>query len=522
MAILIGVGVYKAIGGHACRSANYAHAHRPGARSASKGTGLLIGAALAVVLHSFASGGAAVTGVEAISNGVPAFKKPEWKNARTTLVIMGSLLGVMFLGLSIMDSTDARRAVHQRHADGHLADRQARVRRRASSATSSTTACRRGTMLILVLAANTSFADFPRLASFHAGDNFMPRQLTKRGHRLVFSNGIIFLAGRRDRAAARHRRQGRPADPALRDRRVHVVHALAGRHGQAPHPREGSRAGAGACSSTASARSCRSSSTHHHRAHKFTDGAWVIIVFVPIMVFFLMRLAKQYKTEDEALAHDVPEGGRRAGAQAPRRDGVRRPARPRRRPRDAVRPRAAARRAAGGALRHRRPARRRARRRVARARPHEPRARADRLPRPAPDPVRGRDRRARADLGRVRGLRAAARAQVQRRVAPHPARPDRGVAVARDLAPAARQRDDRAVPLRRPRRRSRSRGRAAPTLVDRAVPNGNGATATERQRQRRTANGKAQEQRQGRSSTPRRSSARRARLRSARCAAART
>src|SRR5205807_2510109 len=52
-----------------------------------------------------------------------------------------------------------------------------------------------GTMLILVLAANTSFADFPRLASFHAGDNFMPKQLTKRGHRLVFSNGIIFLAG---------------------------------------------------------------------------------------------------------------------------------------------------------------------------------------------------------------------------------------------------------------------------------------------------------------------------------------
>src|SRR3954454_6261378 len=51
-----------------------------------------------------------------------------------------------------------------------------------------------GTMMILVLAANTSFADFPRLASFHAGDNFMPRQLTKRGHRLVFSNGIIFLA----------------------------------------------------------------------------------------------------------------------------------------------------------------------------------------------------------------------------------------------------------------------------------------------------------------------------------------
>src|SRR5207244_13553993 len=70
----------------------------------SKSGGLLAGASLALVLHSFASGGAAVTGVEVISNGVPAFKKPEWKNARTTLVIMGSLLGIMFLGLSIMDA----------------------------------------------------------------------------------------------------------------------------------------------------------------------------------------------------------------------------------------------------------------------------------------------------------------------------------------------------------------------------------------------------------------------------------
>ena len=70
----------------------------------TKGEGLLIGASLAVVLHAFASGGAAVTGVEAISNGVPAFRQPAWKNARTTLVIMGSLLGVMFLGLSAMDA----------------------------------------------------------------------------------------------------------------------------------------------------------------------------------------------------------------------------------------------------------------------------------------------------------------------------------------------------------------------------------------------------------------------------------
>ena len=72
----------------------------------------------------------------------------------------------------------------------------------AARHTCCSTRCRRGTMLILVLAANTSFADFPRLARFHAGDNFMPRQLTKRGHRLVFSNGIIFLAGRRRRCSS--------------------------------------------------------------------------------------------------------------------------------------------------------------------------------------------------------------------------------------------------------------------------------------------------------------------------------
>src|SRR5204863_4163751 len=68
------------------------------------GSGLLYGAAAFVVMKAFASGGAAVTGVEAISNGVTAFRKPEWKNARSTLIVMGSLLGVMFLGLSILST----------------------------------------------------------------------------------------------------------------------------------------------------------------------------------------------------------------------------------------------------------------------------------------------------------------------------------------------------------------------------------------------------------------------------------
>src|SRR6202011_664706 len=77
--------------------------HKPGLVDVhSPGSGLFMGAALFVMLRAFASGGAAVTGVEAISNGVPAFRDPAWRNARTTLVWMGSLLGVMFLGLSVL------------------------------------------------------------------------------------------------------------------------------------------------------------------------------------------------------------------------------------------------------------------------------------------------------------------------------------------------------------------------------------------------------------------------------------
>ena len=148
---------------------------------------------LFVILHAFASGGAAVTGVEAISNGVPAFKAPEWRNARTTLMWMGSLLGIMFLGLSLMtaklhivpDPSGAKTVISQvaRAAFGH-----------GPLGTLLYLALQAATMLILVLAANTSYADFPRLASFLAADRFLPRQLTRYGDRLVFSNGIVTLA----------------------------------------------------------------------------------------------------------------------------------------------------------------------------------------------------------------------------------------------------------------------------------------------------------------------------------------
>jgi amino acid transporter len=190
MAVLLVVGMARMAFGHLPTAGT----EQPGTlHFGSPGSGLFLGATLWVALHAFASGGAAVTGVEAISNGVSAFRPPEWRNARTTLVVMGSTLGAMFLGLSLLASrlhvvpyesgsptviSQIGELVFGRGPVGHLLYYSLQA----------------GTMLILVLAANTSFADFPRLASFHAADHFLPRQLTKRGQRLVFSNGIVALA----------------------------------------------------------------------------------------------------------------------------------------------------------------------------------------------------------------------------------------------------------------------------------------------------------------------------------------
>jgi amino acid transporter len=308
MAILIGVGVYKAMAG-TLPQANYAHANGL-VPFGSKGSGLLVGAGLAVVLHSFASGGAAVTGVEAISNGVPAFKKPAWKNARTTLVIMGSLLGVMFLGLSIL-STHVHPVPYESGSPTVISQIGKQVFGGGPVGDVLFWGLQIGTMLILVLAANTSFADFPRLASFHAGDNFMPRQLTKRGHRLVFSNGIIFLAvfsivlllvtdARVDKLIP------------LYAIGVFLSFTLS-QAGMAKHhireKEQGWRSGLfiNATGAFLSGVVCLVIAAFKFKPPGTWIGAWLVIVFVPIMVFFLVKLAKQYEREDHALAHDVPK-----------------------------------------------------------------------------------------------------------------------------------------------------------------------------------------------------------------------
>lgn len=304
MVLLGGVGLYKGLTGGLEQIVPESGADLVKMGTEGNATALFYGAGLYVALKAFASGGAAVTGVEAISNGVPAFKEPAWKNARTTLIIMGLVSGSMFFTVSYLAShlrplpyTEGTPTVISQIGKAVFGD--------AGIGGLLFVLFQIGTTLILVLAANTSFADFPRLASFHAGDNFMPRQLTKRGHRLVFSNGIIFLAVA---AIVLLLATGASVDRLIPLYAIGVFLSFtlsqAGmtKHHvvkKEPHWRKGVVVnGTGA---VMSAVVCVVIAVT-----KFTHGAWVIILLVPFLVFLLVRLNRQYEFEAEVLIEDAP------------------------------------------------------------------------------------------------------------------------------------------------------------------------------------------------------------------------
>jgi amino acid transporter len=144
---------------------------------------------LFLILRAFSQGAVALTGVEAVSDGVPAFKPPEWKNARTTLTWAAIVFAILFVGIAYLvtsihivpDPSEEQTVLSQlvRHLTG---DGVILVVAQVATA------------LLLVLAANTSFADFPRLSSFLARDGYLPRQFAFRGERLAFTTGIVFLS----------------------------------------------------------------------------------------------------------------------------------------------------------------------------------------------------------------------------------------------------------------------------------------------------------------------------------------
>jgi amino acid transporter len=246
-----------------------------------------------LVLRAFSSGCTALTGIEAISNGVPAFKPPESRNAARTMGWMAGILGVLFLGITVL----AWGLRVTPSADETVVSQIAR----ALFGTGFFYYLVQGsTMLILVLAANTSFADFPRLSSLLSRDRYAPRQFTTQGDRLVFSNGILVLGGLAALLIVLFRGETHALIP-LYAVGVFISFTLsqAGmiRHWLAEH-------GAGwqwrlAINGTGAV--VTGVVTVVIAATKFTHGAWIVVLLVPIMVVGFRAVYRHY----EALAEEL-------------------------------------------------------------------------------------------------------------------------------------------------------------------------------------------------------------------------
>ena len=183
MSLLVGWGLIRVAFG----DLGQLHVNHPALDHFTGGQAVLAGASSFLLLRAFSSGAVALSGVEAISNGIQAFRKPESRNAAITLTAVATILGTLFLGIAVLaaqlrptlspDETILSTMGHAVFGTGPLY-----------------WLLQASTAMILTLSANTAFADFPRLAGIVATDGFLPRQLANRGDRLVLSNGILVLA----------------------------------------------------------------------------------------------------------------------------------------------------------------------------------------------------------------------------------------------------------------------------------------------------------------------------------------
>lgn len=194
----IAVGAVKCTGG--CPQSEIAEATRA---LGDRAFPVVQSLSLVLILRAFSSGSTALTGVEAIADGVAAFRRPQARNAAQTLAALGAFSITMFVGITLLANR-----LHVRPVDAATAERLTQLLGRPIEEKSvlaqigetifhggvGFAALQITTALVLILAANTAYQDFPRLSSILAGDRFMPRQLVNRGDRLVFSNGIVLLA----------------------------------------------------------------------------------------------------------------------------------------------------------------------------------------------------------------------------------------------------------------------------------------------------------------------------------------
>ncbi len=276
-----------------------------GGKFGTPGSGWLMGLAFISLLRSFANGGSSLTGLEAISNGVSSFRKPESRNARQTLVIMSTTLGFLVLGVTLLAKWT--------HAVPYAIGSPTVVSQEVKAVFGTSGVGRFGfyvvqlaTMLILYTGGNTSFNGFPYLANFVAGDRFLPRQLTRRGHRLAFSNGILVLTGVALALVLVYKAQlnGLVALYAIG---VFTGFTMAG-SGMVKHHLT-ARAGHWRRSVAINGFSAFLSVVVVliFAVAKFKEGAWLIFVVGPLLYIGLIRLHREYTREDEMLETGVVE-----------------------------------------------------------------------------------------------------------------------------------------------------------------------------------------------------------------------
>jgi amino acid transporter len=244
-----------------------------------------------LLLRAFASGTTALTGVEAISNGVSAFRAPEAVNAKRTLMVMAAIMGALFLGitylavqLDALPFESGYPTVISQIARQVLGDGPAFLLVQAA------------TLLILVLAANTAFSGFPLLASFASSDALLPRQLRKRGHRLVYSNGIIALSAVAIFLIVAFQADTHSLIPLYA---VGVVTsftlAQAGMTRRHLRLREPGWRGGVLVNGVGAAVTMVALVVII--VGKFTQGAWMVVIAIPLLVWLLLRIQQTYGRE---------------------------------------------------------------------------------------------------------------------------------------------------------------------------------------------------------------------------------
>jgi amino acid transporter len=298
MFIVFSVGIYKQFNGSLIELS----VDQPGSiyvPGPDQGQGLLTFAAIFILLRAFANGGSSLTGLEAISDGVALFKTPEHVNARRTLYIMSALLGTLVLGVSWF--------AHKIHAIPYESGTPTVISQIAKAIMGDGVVgsvmfvmVQLATMLILFAGANTTYSAFPILVNFVASDGYLPRQLTKRGHRLAFSNGILLLAGGGiflvliTAGSVEHL-------VAFYALGVFTGFTLAG-FGMTRHAlRNKTGQWRAKVFINGLAGSISLVVVIIFSVVKFTQGAWLVLITAPILVMAFLRLRRQYTREQNAL-----------------------------------------------------------------------------------------------------------------------------------------------------------------------------------------------------------------------------